>query len=65
MNLVEGVIAECNRCRALIKNYEDIGPVGNFGKMMIDNTIKHAEAALGRGDIEELMGCLQALRGCK
>ena len=54
MNLIEGIQAELKRCRELRQIYEDIGPAGIFGKLMIDSSIKEAEAALPTGDITKI-----------
>ena len=50
MNLVEGIQAELKRCRELREMYDDIGPAGAFGKMVIDQSLDEAEAALASGD---------------
>jgi len=47
---MEGILSELNRCRELLKAYEEIGPAGAFGKAMIQATIKETEAAIGRGE---------------
>ena len=66
MNLMEGILSECNRARELIKIYEEIGPVGAFGKMMIQQTIDNAEKAIGENaDINILMKVYEDLKGNK
>jgi len=55
MNLVEGIQEELKRCRELRQMYEDIGPAGAFGKMVIDNSIKEGEAAIASGDVVRMM----------
>ena len=64
-NLIEGLIEQMNRCRELIKHYEAIGPVGTFGKVMIQQDIKNAEIALGSGDTIEMVKCYETLKGCE
>jgi hypothetical protein len=64
-NLMEGLIRQMNRCRKLVKEYEAIGPVGIFGKTMIEQTIKNAEKAMGNGDITEMVAAYKALEGCQ
>lgn len=47
MSLMEGLIQELNRCRELLKEYESIGPPGQFGATMIRIEIEAAEKAMG------------------
>lgn len=63
-NLMEGLLREMNRCRALIKEYEKIGPAGTFGRIMIQQDIDRAEKAMGGGDIVEMVAAFKALQGC-
>ncbi len=65
MNLIEGLQAQMNRCRELIKQYESIGPAGAFGKMMIQADIKRGESAIASGDIGEMVKACKSLEGCK
>jgi hypothetical protein len=63
MNLMEGILSECNRARELIKDYESIGSVGNFSKMMIQQTIDNAEKAIGEdADMITLMKVYEDLK---
>jgi len=64
-NLMDGLLRQMNRCRELIKHYEEIGPVGNFGKAMIERDIKTAEIAIRSGDLVEMVTAYKALEGCK
>ena len=64
-NLVEGMIEQMNRCRELVKQYEEIGPAGAFAKLAIEQDIKNAEAALGSGDVVEIIVAYKALEGCE
>ena len=45
-NLIEGLLEEMNRCREVLKQYEQI-PTGAFGAMMIKQDIANAKAAMG------------------
>lgn len=65
MNIIEGIQAECARCRELLKVYEGIGPVGSFGRLMISRDIENGEAAIASGDIVAMVEALRALQGCK
>ena len=64
-NIVQGILEEIDRCEVLIGHYEEIGPVGAFGKMMIRRDIDAAKEALGSGDTIAMIASLEALRGCK
>lgn len=50
MNLIEGIQKQCNRCRELRKQYEQIGPAGAFGVAMIDIAVKEGEDSIASGD---------------
>ena len=62
MNLIEGLQQEMNRCRDLIKVYEEIGSAGAFGKMVIENSIKSGEAAIASGDVVAMVAAYQDLK---
>lgn len=62
-NLMEAVIAECNRCRALVREYEAIGPAGFFGATVIGAGIVEAERAMESGDVVALLRAYEDLRG--
>jgi len=62
MNLIEGLQQEMNRCRDLIKAYEEIGPVGALGKLVIENSIKNGEAAIASGDVVAMVAAYQDLK---
>jgi hypothetical protein len=63
-NLVEGLLDEMNRCRELLKDYEQIGPAGMFGHAAITEAIRNGEKALGGGDIAEMVAAFKALQSC-
>ena len=65
MNLVEGLLQECNRVRGLIPLYEEIGPAGQFGVLMLKTAIVGAERALASGDVIAMVQALEELRDCK
>ena len=63
-NLMEGLLSEMNRCRELIKRYEEI-PTGAFGATMIKQTISNAEKAIGGGDVSEMLKAFNDLQSCE
>jgi hypothetical protein len=64
-NVIEGIQAECKRVRELIPHYEAIGPVGIFGKTMLNAAIQEGEAAIASGDVVRMIRALTALRDCQ
>ena len=61
-NLMDGLFDEMNRCRELLKEYDNIGPVGVFGATMIRADIKAAEDAIKANDVVEMLRSYQALK---
>jgi len=55
MNLIEGLQHEANRRRETLKQYEEIGPAGAIGAMLLRRDIHKCEAAIGNGDLVEMM----------
>jgi hypothetical protein len=55
-NIIEGIQEQCNRCRELLTHYVDLGPVGAFGLLMIQDDIKEGEAAIASGDAVRMIG---------
>jgi len=64
MNLIEGLQSEMNRCRELVKLYDEI-PTGAFGSAMIKAEIKNAEDAIASGDTIKMLSCYKSLQGCE
>jgi hypothetical protein len=64
-NIIEGIQTQCDRCRELVTQYEQIGPVGAFGKLMIERDITEGEAAIASGDVVRMVQAYKALEGCK
>ena len=62
---MEGLFSQMNRCRELLKHYEEIGPVGKFGHAMISQDIKRAEEAIQSGDVVKMAEAYKALEGCE
>lgn len=65
MNLVEGILQQCNRVRGLIPMYESIGPTGSIAAHMMRESISIAEQALAGGDIIEMLAAYKDLEGYK
>lgn len=61
-NLIEGIQSQTNRCREVLKIYEEL-PTGEFGAMMIKQSIKAAETAIAGGDVVEMLRCYKDLEG--
>lgn len=59
-SLIEGLQKEMNRCRELLKAYEEI-PQGAFGASMIKLEISQAEASIADGDTVAMVRCFKSL----
>lgn len=64
-NLMDGLFNEMNRCREVLKHYEEIGPVGMFGATMIKADIDNAERAIRQNDVVKMLAAYQALKEVK
>lgn len=53
------------RVRELIKIYEQLGPVGTFGKIMLEDALRRADEAAISGDIVAIVQSYQEMKGCK
>lgn len=65
MNLVEGMAREILRVAKIRRHYEDIGPAGQFGLLMIDASLEQACVAAGTGDIIAMAKAHEDLKGIK
>lgn len=65
MNLVEGLMAELDRNKELLKEYEAIGPVGVFGATLVKAYIKAGTEALASGDTVAMLAAYQKLKNTK
>lgn len=63
-NLMDGLFYEMNRCRELLKAYEEIGPAGMFGKAMITRDIDFAEQAIKENDVIKMLQAYSTLKEC-
>jgi hypothetical protein len=64
-NIIEGIQTQCNRCRVIVGHYEQLGPVGVFGKVMIERDIAEGEAAIASGDVVRMVRAYKALEEVK
>lgn len=65
-NIIEGIQEKCKHVReVLIPQYEAIGPVGTFGKMMLTMAVGEGEAAIASGDTVRMIEAYRALDDCK
>lgn len=62
INLFEALTNEIERNSKLIHLYEEIGPVGAFGKIMIQADIDNAKKALASGDVVEIAQAYEAMK---
>jgi len=54
-NLMDGILSEMNRCRGVLKLYEEIGPAGMFGAHFIKQSIAAAERSLSNNDVVQIL----------
>lgn len=52
------------RCRALLDAYREIGPVGKFGLLMIEQVLKRADRAAVSGDVVEMIRSYKEMQEC-
>jgi len=64
LNLIEGIQAELERNRELLKDYLEI-PTGAFGATMIKLGIEAAEKAIAQGDTVQMLRCYNELKESK
>ena len=64
-NLMDGLMDELNRNRELLKIYQEIGPAGRLGAMLIDRDIKAGEQAIRDNDVVAMLRAYNALKDNK
>lgn len=64
-NLIEGILTECNRVRAIVPYYEEIGPAGAIGAAILKAAIREGEAAMASGDVVRMVQAFKSLQECK
>lgn len=61
-NLMDGLFKEMNRCREVLKQYEEIGKPGIFGATMIKRSIELAEISIKENDVVKMLAAYQDLK---
>lgn len=62
-NLIEGIQAECNRVREVIKEYESLPQgAGMIGAALMKHDIQLAEKAIAMGDVLDLLKIYATLK---
>lgn len=54
---------EIARVTEILGYYQEIGPAGMFGAMMIKASLQRATRALAEGDVIAMLQCLEDLKG--
>lgn len=65
MNLIEGIQAELDRVRELIRVYKTLGPAASFAIMMHEQAILLAEKAIADQDTVAMVRAFKTLQGCE
>lgn len=63
--LAVGILAEQQRNRELLSQYESIGSAGMFGAMMLRDLLSRTERAVMDGDVVAMLRCYQELQESK
>ena len=63
MTLGEEYPLEQARLRALLKQYQEIGPAGRFGALMIETSLAEADKAAMSGDPVAMLRAFQDMKG--
>lgn len=64
-SLGEAFPLEQQRVRELIPLYQEIGPAGAFGLLMINQALTRAEQAAASGDVIAMLRSYEELKGFK
>ena len=51
------------RCREVLAQYKELGRAGVLGGMMIEATLREADAAMASGDIVRILQAYKAMQG--
>lgn len=61
-NILETLMRELDRNRELLVEYKAIGPPGQFGASMIQQSIKRGERAIAESDTVAMIKCYEDLK---
>ena len=64
-SLGEAFPVEQARVRKLLTVYKELGPVGSFGAMMLEQTLARADKAAISGDVVAMIKSYKELEGCE
>ncbi len=64
-NLMDGLLEEIERCSKLVEIYDELGAVGQFGKMMIQLDIDNAKKAINSGYTVAMVQAYKKLQECE
>lgn len=53
------------RVRELLSQYREIGPAGAFGALMLEQTLREADAAMASGDVIAILRAFTKMQECK
>jgi hypothetical protein len=63
--LGESFPEEQARVRELLGVYRELGPVGTFGAIILEATLREADEAAISGDVVRMLRAYEALKGCQ
>jgi hypothetical protein len=61
--LADAIPAEQARVRKVLGYYQEIGPAGRFGAMMIESSLQAADRAVMSGDVVAMIAAYKDLKG--
>lgn len=64
-SLAQALPEQQARVRELLGEYKALGPVGQFGAMMLERDLAAADQAVMSGDVVAMLRAYEALKGCK
>lgn len=64
-SLAQALPEEQARVRELLADYKALGPVGQFGAIMIERDLAAADVAVMSGDIAAMIRAYETLKGCQ
>ena len=64
-SLADALPIEMARARTVLGYFREIGPAGAFGAVMIEQALRHADAAVMSGDVVEMLRAYEDLKSIK